>query len=169
MVAHAMASERTPTTTEPAEQQTLVIFTLEGRAFALPVLDIGEILRMVAITHVPDMPGWVRGVINLRGQVIPVIDLRRRLGLPIGEIGLNTPILVVRTSRRSLGLVADSVINVIDVSEEDLSMPSDVGGRGQAIAAVARTDDGLVMVLDLEQIVAAAGELQIPGADGNAD
>lgn len=168
MVARAVVSERSPAATGLDELHTLVVFTLEGRAFALPVLDIGEILRMVAITHVPDMPGWVRGVINLRGRVIPVVDLRRRLGLPLAEVGINTPILVVHTAGRSLGLVADAVTDVIDVPQDDLTEPSDVGGRTQAIASVARTDDGLVMVLDLDQIAGAAGELRVPEPDGTA-
>lgn len=163
MVAQTMLSERD---SDQDELHTLVVFSLDGRAFALHVLDIGEILRMVAITHVPDMPVWVHGVINLRGQVIPVIDLRRRLGLPSGTLGLNTPILVAHTSGRSLGLVADAVTDVIDVPEHELSRPSDVGGGTQAIAGVARTDDGLVVVLDLEQIAGAAGELRVPEPDG---
>jgi purine-binding chemotaxis protein CheW len=168
MPTHAALSERGHTSPELEELHTLVVFTLEGRAFALPVLDIGEILRMVAITHVPDTPAWVRGVINLRGQVIPVVDLRRRLGLQSSEIGLNTPILVVRTAERSLGLIADAVTDVIEVPDHDLSEPSDVGGRGQAISAVVRTDEGLVMILDLDEIVSAAGELHVPEPDGTA-
>src|SRR5205809_5151739 len=72
----------------------LVVFRIEKSEYALPVGNVGEILRMVAIAPVPEAPSWLPGVINLRGKVIPVIDLRVRLGLASKPVGINTPIVV---------------------------------------------------------------------------
>jgi len=72
----------------------LVVFRLDAGEYALPVANVGEVLRMVAITPVPEAPEWLPGVINLRGRVIPVIDLRRKLHLPEAKVGVKAPIIV---------------------------------------------------------------------------
>ncbi|MFZ1404781.1 MAG: chemotaxis protein CheW, partial [Anaerolineae bacterium] len=82
----------------------LVVFEVGQRAYALRVEQVIEVLRMVAIAPLPDTPPWLAGMLNFRGQVIPVMDLRTRLGAPRPQPDLNTPIMVVTTGERMAGL-----------------------------------------------------------------
>jgi purine-binding chemotaxis protein CheW len=91
----------------------LVVVRLQGIEHALPVEHVVEVLRMVAITPLAEAPPWLLGVIDLRGRVIPVVDMRRRLGMPQREPDLSTPILVVRSRSVTAGLVADEVVEVL--------------------------------------------------------
>jgi purine-binding chemotaxis protein CheW len=144
----------------------MVVFELDGREFALPLREVAEILRMVAITPVPEVPRWVVGVINLRGRVIPVIDLRRRLGIEPAEPGLNTPILVVEQGARKLGLIADAVRDVLALPDEALEAPdgadADDTPHADVTSAIARIGERLVVVLDLDRVTADAAPLAEP-------
>ena len=160
----SVLSERTgPSNAPGAAPHTMVVFELDGREFALPLREVVEILRMVAITPVPEVPRWVVGVINLRGRVIPVIDLRRRLGIEPAEPGLNTPILVVEQGARKLGLIADAVRDVLALPDEALEPPDGVDdgdtGHVDVVSAIARIGDRLVVVLDLDRVTADAAPL----------
>lgn len=160
----SVLSERTGTSaTPPTARHTLVVFELDDREFALPIEDIAEVLPMVLITPVPEVPSWVVGVINLRGRVIPIIDLRARLGMEPRAPRLNTPILVAEQATRKLGLIADAVRDVISLPDEALESPTEVGaaeiGHTDAVSAVARTDDRLIVVLDLARVTADVAAL----------
>jgi purine-binding chemotaxis protein CheW len=160
----SVLAQRTDTsqTPEPA-RHTLVVFELDGREFALPIEDIAEILPMVLVTPVPEVPRWVVGVINLRGRVIPIADLRTRFGLQPREPELNTPILVAEQGTRKLGLIADAVRDVISLPEDALEPPTEIGaadtGQLDAVSALARADDRLIVVLDLARVTADAAPL----------
>ena len=143
-------------------RHTLVVFELDGRDFALPIHDIAEILQMVLITPVPEVPPWVAGVVNLRGRVIPVIDLRTRLGFEPRPPSLNTPILIAERGTRKLGLIADAVRDVIEVDDDALEQPAEIGsgeGHADATTAVAQVGERLIVVLDLVRVTAEAGPL----------
>jgi purine-binding chemotaxis protein CheW len=144
------------------DRHTLVVFDLDGREFALPIEDIAEILQMVLVTPVPEVPPWVAGVVNLRGRVIPILDLRTRLGFETKPPQLNTPILVAEQDTRKLGLIADAVVDVISLDDAALEPPAELGasdGHEDAVAAVAQTGDRLIMVLDLARVTADAASL----------
>jgi purine-binding chemotaxis protein CheW len=151
-----------PSTDGDSARQTLVVFELDGREFALPIEDIAEILQMVLVTPVPEVPPWVAGVVNLRGRVIPIVDLRTRLGIETRPPALNTPILVAEQGTRKLGLIADAVRDVITLEESALEPPAELGtgdGHEDAVAAVAQAGDRLIMVLDLVRVTADAAPL----------
>ena len=141
----------------------LVVFELDDREFALPIEDIAEVLHMVLITPVPEVPPWVVGVINLRGRVIPIVDLRTRLGMQPRPARLETPILVAEQATRKLGLIADAVRDVISVPEDAFEPPAQVGaievGHTDTVSSVARLGDRLIVVLDLARLTADAAPL----------
>jgi purine-binding chemotaxis protein CheW len=141
----------------------LVIFRLRGVEHALPVEDVVEVLRMVAITPLAEAPPWVRGVIDLRGRVIPVIDLRRRLGMPEREPDLSTPILVVRGQGVTAGLVADEVVEVLAVPSEAWSATD---GTPSAVSSAIRYGDRLLLVLDTDRVCEGPADLARQG-DGH--
>ena len=151
-----------PSTDGGSARHTLVVFDLDGREFALPMEDVAEILQMVLVTPVPEVPPWVAGVVNLRGRVIPIVDLRTRLGFETRTPLLNTPILIAEQGTRKLGLIADAVRDVITLDDAALEPPSELGtgdGHEDAVAAVAQAGDRLIMVLDLARMTADAAAL----------
>jgi purine-binding chemotaxis protein CheW len=143
-------------------RHTLVVLELDDREFALPIEDIAEILQMVLITPVPEVPSWVAGVVNLRGRVIPVIDLRTRLGIEPRPPRLNTPILIAEQGTRKLGLIADAVSDVIAIEDDALERPEEMApaeGHADAMSAIAQVGERLIVVLDLARVTAEAGPL----------
>jgi purine-binding chemotaxis protein CheW len=153
---------REPSTDGEPARHTLVVFELDGREFALPIQDIAEILQMVLVTPVPEVPPWVAGVVNLRGRVIPIVDLRTRLGIATRPPELNTPILVAEQGTRKLGLIADAVRDVVSLADAALEPPPELGtgdGHEDAVAALAQDGERLIVVLDLERVTADAAPL----------
>ncbi len=140
---------------------TLVLFRLGDVDYALPLDRVVEILRMVAITPVPESPRAVAGVIDLRGRVIPVLDLRRRLGMADRPYDLRTPILVAEHDGRVVGLVADEVVQMLPVPAEEIDGPETLGRPAPAVEAVARPGGRLVLVLDLAAVCDVLDEVVI--------
>jgi purine-binding chemotaxis protein CheW len=138
----------------------LVVFRVAGSEFGLPVESVGEILRMVAIAPVPEAPEWLPGVINLRGKVIPVVDLRVRLGLPREAPRLNTPILVAEAGGQAVGLIADSVTELLTVPLDAVEPPDERVGEAGAVKAVARAGERLILIFDLERVCAGSQHLK---------
>lgn len=126
--------------------------------FALDVLSVQEINRMVEITRVPKAPAFVEGVINLRGRIIPVLDLRRRFGLPEIERTARSRIVVVSIRQRVVGLIVDSVEEVLRIPRSAIEPAPTVGTAVAAeyIQGVAHAHDRLLSVLDLARLVAPA-------------
>jgi purine-binding chemotaxis protein CheW len=132
----------------------LVSFQLGNEIFAIDILGVQEIIRLVAITRVPNAPHYVEGVVNLRGKVIPVLNLRARFGLPVTTPTKETRIVVVEVAHMILGFIVDSVEEVFRLPEECLEPlpPTNRGGVEECHRGVGRVNDRLVMLLDLEHL-----------------
>ena len=130
----------------------LVSFQLGCEVFAIDILVVQEIIRLVEITHVPNAPHYVEGVVNLRGKVIPIINLRARFGLPSTEHTKETRIVVVEVTQMILGFIVDSVEEVLRLPEEGIEPmpPTGRGGAEECHRGVGRVNGRLVMLLDLE-------------------
>jgi purine-binding chemotaxis protein CheW len=142
-----------------SEAIQLVVFKVDKSEYALPVSNVGEILRMVAISPVPEAPEWLPGVINLRGRVIPVIDLRTRLGLPAVPVSINTPILVTEAQGHTVGLVADAVTELLTVPLDDIAPPDELASHGNTVESVARAGERLILIFDLDNVCAGSEKL----------
>jgi purine-binding chemotaxis protein CheW len=139
----------------PAALTQWLVFQLQTHDYALPVGDVVEVLRMVALTPVPEAPPWLAGILNLRGRAIPVLDLRRRLVVgPPEAPGLNTPIIVAHAAGRPVGLIADRVSEVIALPADAIEPPDALAGPGRAISGLAHAGDRLILVLDLPRLTA---------------
>lgn len=123
--------------------------------FALDVLCVQEINRMVEVTRVPKAPYFVEGVINLRGRIIPVLDLRRRFGLPASDRTDDSRIMVVLVRQRMVGLIVDEVVEVLRVPKLSIEPPPSVGNSAGAefTQGVGRIEDRLLIVLDLNRLL----------------
>jgi purine-binding chemotaxis protein CheW len=142
----------------------LVTFHVGKEEFGVDILDVREINRLMDITRVPHAPEFVEGVINLRGQVIPVVDLRRRFGLDAGERDKNNRIVVLELGGKVVGFLVDSVSEVLRVSTALVEPPPSIAGGidSDYIRAVVKLEDRLLVLLDLHRLLnrGEARELQ---------
>lgn len=146
----------TPSTPELTQ---LVVFQLHEHEYALPAGRVVEVLRMVALTPVPEAPPWLPGVLNLRGVVIPVVDLRARLGMPAAAYSLNTPIIVVNGCNRRLGLIADAMIDVVGLTVDALEHFERGAADQSVVVALAHTGSRVILVLDADRVLAGTPDL----------
>jgi purine-binding chemotaxis protein CheW len=140
----------------PTEATTrqLVVFTLGSEEYALPIRQVHEIIRYTEPRSVAAESGWVRGVISLRGKIVPVYDLAARLGLRTEERAEGGKIVIVETATDMAGVVVDDVEEVLTVEEAQLDAVPAAGSP--SIEAIAKIDDRLVILLDPEGIFAGA-------------
>lgn len=133
----------------------LVSFNIGAEEFGVDILKVQEINRMVEITRVPQTPDYVEGVINLRGKVIPIIDLRKRFDLGVKEYDKNTRIVVVDINGNIMGMVVDSVSEVLRIPRSSIEPPPQVvtGINTEYINGVAKLEDRLLIFLDLSKVI----------------
>lgn len=143
--------------TSDDQQLQLVTFEVGHEEFAVDILVVQEINRMMTITSVPQSPQDVVGVINLRGRIIPVIELRTRFGLEAVERGNDSRIIVVDVSGRTIGFIVDKVNEVLRISGNIVDpAPSMVAGvDSDYIQGVGKLEDRLLILLDLERLFSA--------------
>lgn len=144
--------------TAQAERQ-LVVFDLASEAYGVDIGAVREIIRMQTITRMPRTPDYVEGVINLRGKVTPVVDLRKRFGLDEGEASVAKRIIVVDTGERSMGFVVDAVSEVLRIPSAAVEPPSSVvmGVDSDYMIGIVKLPDRLISLLDLDRVLEASG------------
>lgn len=136
-----------------AANNQLVVFTIDEQSFALSLSNVERIVRAVEVTPLPDAPEVILGVINIEGRVVPVVNTRKRLGMPEKEIDLQDLFIIVRENGHSLALLADQVKPVLEIPEEELVRPDRVLPGIGYVQGVAKVDDGMLVVLRLETIM----------------
>ncbi len=127
-----------------------LLFTLDGQSYALGANVVERVIRAVEATPLPKAPGIVQGVINARGEIIPVINLRRRFGLPERAIRVSDRMIIAATSKRRVALVADSVRDVMEADERQISEPDQIAPGTSYVKGVMKLGDELVVIHDLE-------------------
>jgi purine-binding chemotaxis protein CheW len=136
-----------------------LVFRLEGEEYGFPVLKVQEIVRWTEVTRVPRVPEFILGVINLRGRVVPVIDLHARFGLPPAPVTPRTCVIVLQVAREGgllmSGVVADDVLEVLDVPAEQIGPPPEFGGRvhTEFIAGIVQAEGRVILLLSAEKIL----------------
>jgi len=138
-----------------AEELQLVVFSLGREEFAVEVTQVREIMRMEEITRMPKSPPFVEGIINLRGQIIAVVDLAKRLNLEAAEKGAETRIIVVEAEDVKVGMIVDSVSEVLRVSAEEVEASPTLAADMSAayIQGVVKKDNRLIILLDLTKVL----------------
>ena len=142
----------------------LVIFTLDDQRYALPLPAADRVVRMVAITPLPKAPDIILGVVNFQGQVIPVINVRRRFCLPDREIALTDQLVVAHTARRPVALVADAVLDVIACSAQNLIATENILPKVEYVKGVVKLTDGLILIHDLDKFLSLEEESSLDQA-----
>ena len=142
-----------------SQEGKYLTFTLAGEEYGIGILKVKEIIGMMGITRVPQTPEYVKGVINLRGKVIPVVDLRLKFGMEAGEYTERTCIVVVEVSRDGgyvfIGIVVDSVSEVLNIRGGDIEATPDFGASLDTayILGMAKTGAGVKILLDIDRVL----------------
>ena len=144
--------------TEETTTRQYLTFKLGEELFALDVIQVREVLDVTAITKVPRAADFMRGVINVRGNVVPVADLRLKFGMPPAETTLDTRIVVMEIvidgDTMILGALADSVHDVMDMTRDRIEPPPKIGARWNSkfIKGIGKYDDQFIIILDIDKV-----------------
>lgn len=156
------------------EQHQFLTFLLTGEMFALPILNIKEIIEYGNLTLVPMMPPFIRGVINLRGSVVPVIDLSARFGRPPAAVTRRTCIVIVEIeagdTRQDVGVTVDSVSEVLEIPRNEIEQPPSFGARVRAdfIRGMGKINGKFVVILNIDQVL-SIDEMAMLGQIGDIE
>lgn len=133
----------------------VIVFRLDTEEYGVDVQQVKSIERMEYITRVPNTPSFVKGVINLRGVIIPIIDLRNRFGIEEKAYGEATRIIIVHIEEMEVGLIVDAANDVIDISEGQIEPPPKVVGGVEAVylRGVAKLTERLLILLNLDKVL----------------
>ncbi|GAB6059969.1 chemotaxis protein CheW [Desulfonatronum parangueonense] len=143
----------------------LVTFNIGDEEFGVEILKVQEIIRMMGITRVPKAPDFVEGVINLRGKVIPIIDLRKRFGMAAQEHNKHTRIIVIEINKVIVGFVVDSVSEVLRIPASTVEPPPPIisGIESEYISGVGKLADRLLILLDLDRLLSKGEQSMLAG------
>ena len=132
-------------------------FILAGEEYGLEILKVHEILSMLPITRVPRTPPFIRGVINLRGRVIPIIDLRLKFGLPAGDAHISTCTIVVRVQGVQIGLIVDNVSEVVAIADADIEDAPSFGHDVDTdfLLGIGKSGGRVKLLLDIECVLSS--------------
>jgi purine-binding chemotaxis protein CheW len=152
----------------------IVGFQVGRETYGVPITSLHEIVRVPEITAVPDAPDYLEGVINLRGKIVSVMDLRKRFGDKQAKLKKNNRILVVEHSGKLAGLIVDSASEVLKIAGEDIEVPPAVFQEGglNCVTGLGKVKDRLIVLLDMTRLLAPANLIQEKPAEeknGKAD
>jgi purine-binding chemotaxis protein CheW len=148
-------------------EKQLVVFNLGKEAYAIEIAIVREIIHMQAITHVPGMPDSVEGVINLRGSVIPIVDLRTRFRLEKIEKDKDTRIIVVSCKGQDVGIIVDAVTQVLRIPVDSIEPSAKLFSEEHLdhLLGVVKLTDSLIILLDIDQVLSRQEVAGINSAD----
>jgi purine-binding chemotaxis protein CheW len=157
MVSKSLVSE-TAEEAQPESSQILT-FLLNGQAYGLELIKVQEIRGFTQITPIPNLPAYIKGVMNLRGAVLPVVDMRLKFGMPAIEYTKFTVIIIVHSGGKSVGLVVDAVSDVLSAAASAIQPPPDFGEatENRFVQGLMKSGDHLVVLLDLDGLLAESG------------
>ena len=176
MEQRSAALPTTPVQERPLQASQYLTFALGGEMFAVGILNVKEIIEYGDLTPIPLMPSFIRGVINLRDCVVPVIDLAARFGGAPSTPGRRSCIVIVEVTgadgvRRDIGVLVDAVSEVLDIPPAEIEPPPSFGARIRAdfIFGMGKVGGKFVVILEIDQLLSVDEIAQISGAGGAAE
>jgi len=154
---------------QAADSAQVVTFEIAGQAFGLDVFDVQEIVRPRPVTPVPEAPDFLEGVMELRGRLIPVVDLRKRLSSEVGSMA-DARVVVVAYAEDRLALIVDAVSEVLRVAEDAMTDPPEYvrGIAARYVRKLVRLDERIIILLELDAILTSAERIALEEADWEA-
>lgn len=155
-----------PRPEDEASGSKFLTFYLNNEEYGLDILKVREIVGLVDITPVPRVPDYIRGVINLRGRVVPVLDMRVRFGMEAVEATYETCIIVVQAAGLEMGLVVDRVSDVVEIAETDTEDVPDFGADipTDYLLGVGKSDGAIRLLLDADRVLTRSEEAELQAA-----
>ena len=137
-------------------EKELVLFELGQEIYGVDISVVYEIIRMQPITKVPKAPFFVEGVINLRGRIIPIVDMRKRFGLPKAEQNRDNRIMVLESGGQNIGVIIDAVTEVLRIPSDSIEPPSNivVSAASDYLLGIAKHDKSMIILLDMDRVLA---------------
>lgn len=137
------------------EEMQMLTFSLDNVSYGVNVHQVREVKNFEGVTPVPYAPAYVKGVTNLRGEVIPVIDLRKRFGIATKKVNDDNGIMIIVQDKHPIGVMVDSVMEVLTLPNKDIESNPDslITDKNQAVLGVAKHDKDLIILLDLMRVV----------------
>lgn len=154
-------------TTYSSDDQQYLTFNLADEYYGVDILKVQEIKGYTTVTRIPNTPDFLKGVLNLRGTIVPIVDLRMKFGMGVTEPTSFTVVVVVNVRNRVMGFLVDAVSDVLDMNAKDIQAPPDMGSSVDItfIAGIGNAQNRLVTLLDIDRVlteeeVTVVGEIQ---------
>lgn len=141
-----------------------VAFAVAGLSFALPLDRVTRAIHAVALRPLPQAPEIVSGIVNLQGHIVPVVNLRRRFGLPERELEPGDRLLIVRSSRRTLAMIVDAVVGVVEYEEKDFVPVEAVVAGTRYVDGIVKSPAGMLLIHDLDSFLSLEEERSLDAA-----
>ena len=147
------------------DENQFLTFQLGSELYGVDILRVQEIKGYTAVTKIPNTPPHIKGVLNLRGTIVPIVELRTKFGMPMIDYTMFTVIVVVVVKEKIMGLVVDSVSDVLNIDKRDIQVPPQFGTNVNVsfLNGIGRSGDKLVALLDMDRLL-TDGEMQEPGS-----
>ena len=164
----ATAAEMTKTTERNIGLQTdgsqFLTFNLGEELYGVDILRVQEIKGYTTVTKIPNTPPYIKGVLNLRGTIVPIVELRTKFGMPTIDYTTFTVIIVVVVRDKVMGLVVDAVSDVLDIDKREIQPPPQFGAMVDVgfLSGVGKSGDKLVAILDMDRLLSSEGDAQVP-------
>lgn len=149
---------------ESYQENKYLLFNIGNEMYGINIMIVTDIIELQKITEVPDMPDYIKGVINLRGKVIPVMDLRLRFGMEARPYDDRTCIIIVNVESNSIGFIVDTVSEVKDILENDIDPPPNFkkdNARDRYISGLGKVDEEVKILLDVKKILEQDSNLNL--------
>lgn len=142
----------------------IVVFTLDELPYAFPLHTVLRVIHSIEIKHLPQAPAIISGIINLQGRIIPVADIRKRLGLDEREVDPDDRLIIADTGKREVAILVDSVTGIRNIEQLQLSVAREILPFAEHLSGVAKVDDGLVLIYDLDRFLSLDEEQELEKA-----
>ncbi len=130
-----------------------IVFVLEEKSYAINISQISEVIRMREMTPIPDSADFVEGIISLHGKVIPIINLRKKIGIVAQQGTTQCRVIVVKVNNQLIGIIVDSVSDVVAFEDESVVPPDDVLKETVYLTGVVKSESKIILILDIEKLL----------------
>ena len=142
----------------------IIAFSLDQQVYALPLNNVMRVIHAVEITNLPKSPDIISGIINVKGQIIPVVNVRKRFGLTTRELSPDDQMIIAYTRKRQIALLVDQVSGIQNISSQQLVNTKETMPYAEYIGGVAKIEDDLILIYDLEQFLNLNEEMELEQA-----
>jgi purine-binding chemotaxis protein CheW len=142
----------------------IVVFTLDELLYALPLPTVVRVIHAIEIRHLPEAPEIIAGIINVKGQIIPVADIRKRFALPAREIDPDDRLIIADTGKRQVAILVDTVTGIRDLAPGQQKQAEETLPFAEHLRGVAKVDDGLILIYNLDRFLSLDEEKELEQA-----